>query len=76
MSEEVKNDLINYEEPEIDKMITSIKNGMGWHGEKMPNALSISSMRQHSLTYDLSCMFLHVREPNPFCDDENLFMLN
>lgn len=76
MSKEVENDLINYEEPEIDKMITSIRNGIGWHGEKMNNALSISNMRQHSQTYDLSSMFLHVREPNPFFSAEKPFMLN
>jgi hypothetical protein len=76
MSKEVEDDLINYEELEIDKMITSIRNNMGWHGEKMKNALSISNMRQHSQTYDLSCMFLHVREPNPFFNAEKPFLLN
>ncbi len=65
MKEEVGIDLRKYKDREIDKMRTSIRNGMGWHGEKMNNALAISNMGQHSQTYDLSCMLLHVREPNP-----------
>jgi hypothetical protein len=76
MSEEVENDLKKYEELEINKMRASILKNMGWHGEKMTNALLISNMRQHSQTYDLSCMFLHVREPNPFFDAEKPLMLN
>lgn len=39
-------------------------------------------MVKHSQTYDLSCMLLHVREPNPFINDKTneffnkSFMLN
>ena len=76
MQEEVENDLRKYEVREIEKMKTSILKGMGWHGEKMKNAISISNMSHHSQTYDLSCMLLHVREPNPFLGVEKPFMLN
>jgi hypothetical protein len=76
MRKDVENDLKNYKDREIEKMRTSILNGMGWHGEKMNNALTISKMGQHSQTYDLSCMLLHSREPNRFIDFEKSFMLN
>ena len=57
-------------------MRTAITNEMGWHGEKMKNALAKSNMRQHSQTYDLACMLLHMREPNPFLSFEKPLMLN
>jgi hypothetical protein len=76
MREEVENDLRKYEVREIDKMKTSNLKGMGWHGEKMKNVMSVSKMSHHSQTYDLSCMLLHVREPNPFLDFEKPFILN
>lgn len=44
MREEVENDLKNYEDREIEKMRNSIEHGMGWHGEKMEQALSTSKM--------------------------------
>jgi hypothetical protein len=82
--EEVDNDLKKYENREIEKMKKSILDGKrnAWHGEKTNKALITSNMRHHSQTYDLSCMLLHVREPNPyFCDKNNnvvhkSFMLN
>jgi hypothetical protein len=82
MREEVENGLKTYEDREKEKMRISILDGRGWHGEKMKHALAISKMGQHSQTNDLSCMLLHVREPNPFfCVEKNdvvekSFMLN
>lgn len=71
---EVDNDLKKYEDLEIAKMKKSILDGRmnAWHGEKTNKALSTSKMRHHTQTYDLSCMLLHVREPNPyFCSESN-----
>ena len=84
MKEEVNKDKKKYHAQEIDKMKTAILEGKrnSWHGEKTKNALDIANMRQHSQTYDLACMLLHVREPNPyFCEERNNvvdkpFMLN
>jgi hypothetical protein len=73
LEEDVEKDLSRYNDHEVEKMKRSILNGIGWHGKKMKEALVISSMKDHSQTYDLSCMLLHVREPNPlFCHDNEL----
>lgn len=65
MQKEVNNDLKEYDDLEIDKMKASILKNMGWHGDKINNALSIANMKHYNQTYNLSCMLLHVREPNP-----------
>jgi hypothetical protein len=72
---DVKYDLSRYNDREVDKMKRSILNNIGWHGKKMQEALVISNMKDYSQAYDLSCMLLHVREPNPlFCHDKELII--
>jgi len=78
LSDEVNNKKKKYNPDEIAEMKEAILKGKmnGWHGEKIKNAIASSNMRHHSQKYDLSCMLLHVREPNPFFCIETNEVLN